>query len=129
MSQLVRAIKAHDTNKEIAVQSSLSSLLKDVLHIDSSLSLDLPNRLRIYEIGVKLGRQWMIDEDSLYRSNIDLIKIGKEQAKLEIIEAVFGEFREDFIKLKRALYEHSYPYNEKALKILKEFETKMFSEE
>jgi hypothetical protein len=128
MSQLVRAIKAHRTTKEKAVQSSLSGLLKDVLHIDSSL-LSNPCRLSIYEICVKIGRSYFIDEDSLYRSNIDLVEVGIEQVKLEIIEAIFGEFREDFIKLRRALYEECYPPSEKALKILKEFETKMFSEE
>jgi hypothetical protein len=127
MSQLVKAIKAYGTSKEKAVQSSLPSLLKDVLHIDSSLSLDLPNRLRIYEIGIKLGRQWMIDETIFNRSN--QVEIGIEQVKREIIEAIFGEFREDFIKLRRALYEECYTPSDKALKILKEFETKMFSEE
>lgn len=128
MSNLVKAIKAHEISAEkTAAKKPLSVLMQELVSVDSDLTSNnfSFNSTKVYEIGVRFGKKCFVTENEIALGRGDVLRHAIETTKQGIIEAVFGEFREDFIKIKIALLDYDY---EKAAKLLADFETKMFSE-
>jgi hypothetical protein len=128
MSQLVKAIAAHDTGNRKALEGKFSPLFQDVFekkeHI-TEVRDSYYDVAKLYRISVTLGQACMISElDQLHGENV--VTMAIERTKKSIIEAVFGEFREDFMQLNNALYDRDFA---KARTLLNQFEDKMFSME
>ena len=79
--------------------------------------------LKQYRIGVTLGAQVLVSENEAL-SNHNALTEAVERTKRHVIEAIFGEFRTDFMNVERALYERDF---QKARSYLTQFEKKMFT--
>lgn len=75
-----------------------------------------------YRIGVTLGAQCWVDEVEQLKSDYAVCN-AVERTKRQVIEAIFGEFREDFRNIERALYDSNV---EDARVQLHDMEKKMF---
>jgi hypothetical protein len=75
-----------------------------------------------YRIGVTLGAQCWVDELEQLKSDNALAN-AIERTKRQVIEAIFGEFREDFRNIERSLYDSNV---EEARVQLHAMEDKMF---
>lgn len=123
MSQLVKAIMSTDTGDKKLI-NSFSPLFQDVFekkeHIAEVRDSDM-YLAKIYKIGVTLGAKVTVSElDAVHG---DAILEAVERTKRSIVEAVFGEFREDFYRLESAIYDRDF---QKARTLLTEFQRKMY---
>lgn len=126
MSQVVKAIMAHDTGERKVFSEGFSPLFQDVFTSKSTIQdlRGLDEVAKEYRIGVTIGSQTFVS---------DLEMIGDESAlseaikrtKRQVVEAIFGEFRTDFMMIERALYDRDF---QKARSYLTQFENKMFSD-
>lgn len=122
MSQVVKAIVEHDTGNRKVLQDSFSPLFQDVFNVKSEIfeTRDVDHIVaKVYRIGVTLGNQVMVTEHEE-----DTLSFAVERVKRQVIEAIFGEFRTDFMNVERALYDRDF---QKARDYLRVFEEKMFS--
>jgi hypothetical protein len=128
MSQLVKAIAAHDTGNRKALEGKFSPLFQDVFEKKEHITevRDAYYEVaKLYKIGITLGQTCMVTELDQLQGE-DVITMAIERTKKSIIEAIFGEFREDFMRLNTALYDRDFA---KARTLLNQFENKMFSTE
>jgi hypothetical protein len=130
MSQVVRAIEVHATGNPIAtgnrkaVQEKFSPLFQDVFSVKSKVQEKelLSDVMTQYRIGVTIGSEvWVSELDKIY--DPDALTEASNRAKRHMIEAIFGEFRQDFMMIERALYDRDF---QKARDNLRIFEQKMF---
>lgn len=118
MSKVVNAITAERSDKKRYPQSQL---FQDVFKVREDIQKS-PTLEVQYRIGVTLGSQcWVSEEMNLSRN--DAIEKAVQRTKRQVIEAIFGEFREDFRNIERALYDSNI---ENARVMLHRMEDKMF---
>jgi hypothetical protein len=122
MSQLVKAINALDTGERKAVTKGLSPLFISTFNAralfdEGDYKSDI---YKVYAIEARLGSKCMVD-DSL--RNPDTLNYAIDRTKRQVIEAIFGEFRQDFRLIEKSIYDHDV---EAAGRHLRDMETKMF---
>ena len=118
MSKVVNAITAERGDKKRYPQSQL---FQDVFKVREDIQKS-PTLEVQYRIGVTLGSQcWVSELENLSRD--DAIEKAVQRTKRQVIEAIFGEFREDFRNIERALYDSDI---ENARVMLHRMEDKMF---
>lgn len=127
MSQLVKAVMASDTgHRKMLQQNSFSPLFQDVFsrkeHIEEVRDASFSDA-KMYKIGVTLGSVIAVSELDAVRQGDDVLHEAILRTRREIVEAVFGEFRQDFMLLNRAIYDRDF---QKARSLLTEFERKMY---
>jgi len=125
MSQVVRAIEAHDTGERKLIKESFSTLFQDVFNIKSHIQ-DLRGTEGIakqYRIGVTIGAQVWVSELEINQGKCDVLQEAIDRTKRQVIEAIFGEFRQDLMLTERALYDRDFQKARDHLRIL---EQKMF---
>lgn len=127
MSQVVRAIEAHDTGERKLIKDSFSTLFQDVFSIKSHIQdLSISEGVgKQYRIGVTLGSQVLVSELDDLQNTENVLPQAIRRTKRQVIEAIFGEFRQDFMLVERALYDRDF---QKARDHLRIFEEKMFTD-
>lgn len=128
MSQLVKAVMATDTGQRKTFQDdSFSPLFRDVFNQKEIISEVRDANFyisKVYKIGVTLGNEVVVSElDVVSRRNDDALQEAIDRTKRGIIEAVFGEFREDFYRIESAIYDRDF---QKARSLLTKFQQKMY---
>ena len=127
MSQLVKAVMASDTgHRKLIQEKAFSPLFQDVFsRQDHIAEVRDPNlyTAKMYKIGVTLGSQIAVSELDAIRQGDDVLHEAILRTRREIVEAVFGEFRQDFMLLNRAIYDRDF---QKARSLLTDFERKMY---
>ena len=126
MSQVVKAIVATDTGNRKVIQRGLSALFTDVFQTKSEIYelKDVQGVAKVYKFGVQIGSQAMVT-DTEYLENPDALAEAIKRTKRQVIEGIFGEFRQDFRRIEKALYDYQF---EEAGKLLHQMEHKMFEE-
>ena len=130
MSQLVKAITAVDTGNRKVFKDSFSPLFNDLVSVTGTIKKATPsffNPIQIckeYVIGVEINDSFLI-ADNLANGDQDAIGEAIRMSKLKIIEAIFGEFRQDFYRIQTALNQRDHA---KASSLLVEFEKKMYED-
>lgn len=124
MSNVVKAIAATDTGERI-IKPVKSRLFRDVFSM-KELSGDLPvDAMTRYRIGITIGSDCFVsDLDKLQNDNA--LHEAIQRTKQQVIEAIFGEFRQDFRIIERLLYNYEF---EEAATAVRAMEQKMFSTE
>lgn len=124
MSQVVKAITSHDKG-ERKIFEGFSPLFQDVFSVKSDIQeLRHEEVAKLYRIGITLGSQaWVSDLETI--NDVDALSEAIKRTKRQVIEAIFGEFRTDFMMIERALYDRDF---QKARSLLAQFENKMFSD-
>jgi glycyl-tRNA synthetase (class II) len=126
MSQVVRAIESVDTGERKIFRDGFSPLFQDVFSAKSTLQelRGLDEVAKEYRIGVTIGSQVFVSE--LEAMNENALTEAIKRTKRHVIEAIFGEFRQDLMMIERALYDRDFQKSRDYLRIL---EQKMFSTE
>jgi len=127
MSQVVKAIVAADTGDRRVVTKGLSPLFTDVFQTKSEwfeVRDETNSVTKVYRIGVKIGGQAMVT-DYEYMTSDEALTSAVNRTKRQVIEAIFGEFRQDFRRIEKAIYDHD---SESAGRMLYDMERKMFEE-
>ena len=101
MSKVVNAIMA---TKEDRRRIKQTKLFQDVFAVREDIQKDATGTEIQYRVGVTLGSQCWVDQSDLYKTDSALIH-AIERSKRQVIEAIFGEFRQDFRSIERALYD------------------------
>lgn len=125
MSKVVQAIAATRGDKVRSVRQKFSPLFTDVFSVKEdiqSISSDLEIQ---YSISATIGAKVWISE-SERTQNDGAIEYAINRTKRQVIEAIFGEFRQDIRMLERLIYDRDM---EGAGKALYELERKMFEME
>jgi hypothetical protein len=125
MSQVVRAIETHDTGERKLIKESFSTLFQDVFNIKSQIQ-DLRGTEDIakqYRISVTIGSQVHVSDFDLLQEGGDALEEAIHRTKRQVIEAIYGEFRQDLMMVERALYDRDF---QKARDYLRILEQKMF---
>jgi len=125
MSQVVRAIEAHDTGDRKLIKESFSTLFQDVFNIKSQIK-DLNGTEDVakqYRISVTIGSQVHVSDLDLLQEGGDALEEAIHRTKRQVIEAIYGEFRQDLMMVERALYDRDF---QKARDYLRILEQKMF---
>lgn len=126
MSNLVRAIAATDTGDRKYIKQKTSKLFQDVFAMrEETHTVYTPDIARVYRIGITLGNQVMVPEHTSVQ-NENALTLAIERTKEQVIEAVFGEFRQDFRMIEKLLYDYDF---EGAATALREMERKMYTTE
>lgn len=121
MSNLVKAIEAHRTREAVRLINEYPPLFNSVFDVQSTVTELKYEDCIQYRIVATFGSEVYVDQRS--RESLGL---AIERAKRGVIEAIFGEFRSDFILIEQALYNRNF---KDATVLLREFERKMFSVE
>jgi len=123
MSRVAKEIKAQSTGRSRTFEG-FSPLLEDIISVKSAIEkLPFTYEAKQYRIGVTFSSQvWVYDAAACDESALSQ---AIKRTKRQVIEAIFGEFRTDFMMIERALYERDF---DKARLYLAEFENKMFLE-
>ena len=101
MSQLIRALEAVDTGDRVLLRPQLSPLFNDLVSIKAEALNDPLIGMR-YRIGCKIEASAVIT--TLERmSQADSIQLSVNRAKQQVVEAIFGEFRQDIMRIHYAL--------------------------
>jgi hypothetical protein len=127
MSNVVSAITATDTGDR-RIKSTKSKLFQDVFSVKETLSSAQIHgeMLKQYRIGVTIGSQCTVSEFDAAVGSVNPLHEAIGRTKRQVIEAIFGEFRQDIRAIERHLYNYEY---EEAASALREMEQKMFSED
>lgn len=129
MSNVVSAITANDTGDR-RIKSMKSKLFQDVFSVKEDIQsmTSYGDVLKRYRIGVTIGSQCEVSEFDEVRANTGVSPLHEAigRTKRQVIEAIFGEFRQDFRIIERHLYNYDF---EEAATGLREMETKMYSED
>lgn len=127
MSQLAKAVLAHDTGRRQFLDGeNFSPLFRDLYDAKESVTEHRAFQIgKEYRIDVRLGNSCFVNEldDMGYDS---CLTEAIHHTRKQIVEAVFGEFREDFLRIRQALWNNN---RNEAAKLLAEFEHKMYSTE
>jgi len=120
MSQLVRAVMTKDTGERRLLTKNFSPLFQDVFNMKYTISDYNADQVlgKLYRISVTVGSQVIVSE-----MDDDLLEHAIERTKTHIVEGIFGEFREDFYRLEKAIYDRDF---QKARSLLTEFQRKMY---
>lgn len=119
MSKVVNAIMA---TKEDRRRLKQTKLFQDVFAVREEIQTPSPGVEIQYRIGVTLGAQcWVSEMEKL--KNDDALEMAVQRTKRQVIEAIFGEFRQDFRSIERALYDGNI---EEARVMFHALEDKMF---
>ena len=119
MSKVVNAITA---TKEDRRRLKQTKLFQDVFAVREEIQTIRPGTEIQYRIGVTLGAQcWVSEMEKL--KNDDAVELAVQRTKRQVIEAIFGEFRQDFRSIERALYDSNI---EEARVMFHALEGKMF---
>lgn len=119
MSQVALAITATSTG-ERKVHNKLSPLFQDVFNTKSTiqeLNSEYGEIYKVYRIGATIGGQCHISE-------ADQMDEAIKRTKMQVIEAIFGEFRPHIRRIEQAIYKYDM---ETAGKLLHEMEDQMFN--
>ena len=119
MSQVVNAIMA---TKEDRRRLKQTKLFQDVFAAREDIQTVTAGTEIQYRIGVTLGSQCWVSEMEKLRSDDALVN-AIQRTKRQVIEAIFGEFRQDFRSIERALYDSNI---EEARVMFHALEDKMF---
>ena len=124
MSMVVKAITATDTGRR-KLLDSFSPLFQDVFNVKEEIyELRGDEAAKVYRIGVTLGNQCMVSEvEQLHYKNA--LTEAIKRTKKGVIEAIFGEFRQDIRHLENAIYDRDFA---KARDALRQLEVKMFED-
>lgn len=117
MSKLAKELRVDRVNSKRVMAPP--SLLSDMLKVDETVGYVSP-AYREYNLAIRLQCRAMLPED-----DAKAMEYAIKNAKLSMIEAVFGEFREDFYRIRNALYEQEY---HKAQELLHTMQQKMYEE-
>lgn len=119
MSKVVNAIMAI---KENNCRVKQTKLFQDVFAVREAIQHLHADTETQYRISVTLGAQcWTTDAD--IRNKDTALEMAIKRTKKQVVEAIFGEFREDFRNIERALYDSNL---ENAREMLYTLERKMF---
>ena len=99
MSQLVKAVQYVDTKDRVIINQGFSPLFTDLVEVKSYSHQDCLIGHK-YRIGVKIEATATIPESKILSNHLDE---AVDRVKRQIIEAVFGEFRQDFERVHMAL--------------------------
>lgn len=126
MSNVVKAIAASDTG-ERRIKSVKSRLFQDVFDMKEQITSTQAHDdvLKHYRIGVTLGNTCVVSELDVM-GNEHALTEAILRTKRQVIEAIFGEFRQDFRIIERHLYNYEF---EEAATAVRAMEDKMFSTE
>jgi hypothetical protein len=119
MSKVVNAIAA---TKEDRRRLKQTKLFQDVFSIREDIQTLTAGTEIQYRIGVTFGAQCWINEVEKLK-NDNAVEMAIQRTKRQVIEAIFGEFRQDFRSIERALYDSNI---EEARLMLHALEYKMF---
>lgn len=125
MSQVVRAIEAKDEGQRKIIRESFSQLFQDVFSV-KEYTQDVRGTEGIakqYRIGVTLGSQVWVNELDVLQEGTDALQEAINRTKRHVIEAIFGEFRQDLMLIEHALYDRDF---QKARDYLRILHQKMF---
>ena len=129
MSNVVKAIAATDTG-ERRIKPEKSRLFQDMFSMKEEISEDLgrdgwAKTMIRYRIGITIGNDCFVSNfDAL--KNASALHEAIQRTKQQAIEAIFGEFRQDFRIIERHLYNYEF---EEAATAVRAMEQKMFSTE
>jgi hypothetical protein len=125
MSQVVRAIEAKDEGQRKIIRESFSQLFQDVFSVKEYTQdlRSIEGVAKQYRIGVTIGAQAWVSELDLLQEGGDALQEAVHRTKRQVIEAIFGEFRQDLMLTERALYDRNFQKARDHLRIL---EQKMF---
>ena len=119
MSKVVNAIMATKEGrhrlKQTKLFQDLFSVREDIQKINAGTEIQ-------YRIVATLGTQCWVDEMEKLK-NEDALTYAIERTKRQLVEAIFGEFRQDFRSIERALYDTNI---EEARVMFHALEDKMF---
>ena len=122
MSQLAKAVQYVDTGERVIINKGFSPLFTSIAEVKSHSSQDFVVGYK-YRIGVKLEATATIPE-------IDLINgktvVAVQRVKRQIVEAVFGEFRQDIEMIHLAL--NDYDVETARIRLI-ELQEKMYNAE
>lgn len=126
MSNVVKAIMAVDTG-ERSIKPERSKLFTDMFSMKEDIAdvHDSYGILKKYRIGVTVGNQCVVTEESAIKDP-HALHHAIQRTKEQVIEAIFGEFRQDFRIIERHLYEYEF---EQAATALRAMEMKMYTTE
>ena len=119
MSQLVKAVQYVDTKDRVIINKGFSPLFTDLVEVKSYSHQDCLIGHK-YRIGVKIEATATIPESKILSNHLDE---AVDRVKRQIVEAVFGEFRQDFERVHMALNNYDV---ETARLILIELQEKMY---
>ena len=119
MSKVVNEIMAQKGDRHRLKQTRL---FQDVFTVREDIQKLKAGTEIQYRIGITLGSQCWVDELEQLK-NDDAVTNAIERTKRQVIEAIFGEFREDFRNIERSLYDSNV---EDARVQLHAMEKKMF---
>lgn len=120
MSNVVKAIVAADTGDRKFLKQKTSKLFQDVFDVrEETHTIYTPEIAKVYRIGVTIGEQVVVPE----YMHLDH---GINRVKGQVIEAIFGEFRQDFRMVEKLLYDYDF---EGAATALRDMEMKMYTTE
>lgn len=127
MSNIIKAILATDTGerRQIPVKSRF---FQDVFSMKEEISDTYDASMyaaKVYKIGVTLGNTCLVTELE-HLKNAHALEFAIERTKKQVIEAIFGEFRQDFRAIERLIYDYDF---EGAATALRAMEEKMYSTE
>lgn len=123
MSQLAKAVLASDTGERKLLDGKFTPLFQDVFSMKEYVLEDPVECAKIYQIGVTLGNKAAVSEFETLKHG-DALTDAIERTRRSIVEAVFGEFRQDFRLLEGAIYDRDFLT---ARNLLVQLEDKMFS--
>lgn len=118
MSKVVNAIMA---TKEDRRRLKQTKLFQDVFAAREDIQTLAGTEIQ-YRIGVTLGAQCWVSETEKLKNDV-AVDMAIERTKRQVIEAIFGEFRQDFRSIERALYDSNI---EEARVMFHALEDKMF---
>jgi hypothetical protein len=130
MSQISKALYATDTGKRFAPRG-LSPIFRDVL--DESVTglshhiQDLTPSSSVYscyKLQLKLGINFMVGDADISHSKHDVVSASILNAKRNMVEAIFGEFRPQLTRIRMAIENYD---TVEATRLLNELEEQMFS--
>lgn len=129
MSQIVRAITSHKAGERKILNGAYSPLFRDLFDVNSSMSKDINIQGSFaskYSITVKIGADVWVSEEESYASGRLALTEAINRTKRHVVEAIFGEFRQDLMQIQRALYDNDF---KKSRELLDSLELKMFGVE
>lgn len=121
MSKVVNAIMA---TKEDRRRFKQTKLFQDVFNVREDIQEVNAGMEIQYRIGVTIGAQCWVDDSLKNKNGDDAIEMAVQRTKRQVIEAIFGEFRDDFRSIERALYDSNI---EEARIMFHALEDKMFN--
>jgi len=121
MSQVVKAITATDTGNR-KLLDSFSPLFQDVFSVKETIQELRHEVAKVYRIGVTIGAQCMVTEN-MHDAHAESLNEAINRTKRSVIEAIFGEFRSEIMRLEIAIYNRDFAKSKELLRVL---ENKMF---